>query len=434
MPGGQLRVLAVSSFLPSRTSGGRVRLRALLRGLARSHSVSLLSFRSPTEGEHPAPEDIGAEYDVQTVPNERIGISGGSKRVLQLRSLLSTRTFERLTYDGSAFQAAIDRKLAESSFDVVHIEGIQVAHFAFPHHIPVVLDEQNIEYDVLRRAASVTRSLPRKLFTRLNAEKLRVEEQRAWRTVDACAVPSPRDEAIVREAVPHVLTTVVPNGVDLEFFAPAGRPVRPRTILFFGQLGYYPNTDALEYFLQESWPAIKRSVASPRLVVVGPSAPPRIQRWASDEVEITGTVPDVRPYLEEAAVVIVPLRIGGGTRLKILEAMAMRKAIVSTTLGAEGLAVTDGEDILLGDTADAFAAQVKRVLDDGELGARLGGAGRRLVEDRYGWATSVRSLEALYRSAIAARLGVPDSADGEPSSDETAASASATPLWRARNA
>jgi len=432
VPRAPLRVLVVSSFLPSRTSGGRVRLRALIRGLARSNTVSLLSFRAPSE--HEDDLDTGAEYDVRTVPNERIGISGRSKRVLQLRSLLSTKTFERLTFDGEAFQAAIDRAVAEDSFDVVHVEGIQVAHFTFPRHIPVVLDEQNVEYDVLRRAASVTRSLPRKLFTRLNAEKLRLEEQRAWRGVDACAVPSPRDEAIVRAAVPHALTAVVPNGVDLEFFAPAGRPIRPRTILFFGQIGYYPNTDALEFFLQEIWPAVKRAVPASKLVVVGPSAPPQIQRWAGDDVEITGAVPDVRPYLEEAAVVIVPLRIGGGTRLKILEAMAMRKAIVSTTLGAEGLAVTDGEDILLGDTADAFAAQVRRLLDDDTLGAKLGAAGRRLVEERYGWATSVRSLEALYRSAIAARLGVPDPGDGEPSSDETAASATATPLWRARNA
>jgi glycosyltransferase involved in cell wall biosynthesis len=120
-------------------------------------------------------------------------------------------------------------------------------------------------------------------------------------------------------------------------------------------------------------------------------------------VIVTGEVPDVRPYLERAKVVIVPLRIGGGTRLKIVEAMAMAKPVVSTSLGAEGLAVTDGEDILLADDARAFADHVARVLDDGALAMSLGSAGRRLVERSYDWNASARQLEALYRSTLLSR-------------------------------
>jgi glycosyltransferase involved in cell wall biosynthesis len=194
---------------------------------------------------------------------------------------------------------------------------------------------------------------------------------------------------------------VVPNGVDLEFFTPSGLPVERGTVLFFGQIGYYPNTDALEFFLNDVWPLVRRSHSTARLVIVGPSVPPEIQRWAGDGITITGAVPDVRPYLERAEAVIVPLRIGGGTRLKILEALAMRKAVVSTALGAEGLDVTHGRDILLADDATSFAAEVGRVLDDAELGRTLGDAGRQLVSERYGWDVSVRSLERLYRSAIA---------------------------------
>ena len=424
MTGDALRILVVSSFLPSRTSGGRVRLRALVKGLARSHAVSLLSFGSPTADDDAAVRDLTQQgVVVRTVPNRRIAASRLAKRARQLRSLLSTRSFEWSTYDDASFQAAIDDAVVRSSFDVVHVEGAAMANFTFPPAIPVVLDEQNVEYDVLRRAASITRSIPRRLFTRLNAAKVRVEEERAWCVATACALPSARDEAIVRAAVPDALTAVVPNGVDLEFFAPGGRPRRPATVLFFGELGYYPNTDALHFLFAEIWPAVKRSVPAAELVVVGPSAPPAIQRLASKaaDARLTGAVPDVRPYLEAATVLVVPLRIGGGTRLKILEAMAMQTPVVSTSLGAEGLAVTDGEDILLANTADGIADRVSRVLRDGSLGARLGGSGRRLVEDRYDWTSSVRRLEGLYRSAMA-------------SSEDTASRAASTRLWRARKA
>jgi glycosyltransferase involved in cell wall biosynthesis len=380
---GPLKVLVVSAFLPSRTSGGRVRLRALVRGLARTHSVTLLSFLAP--GEERAEADEARLSEIHTVPNERIGLSGPAKRRLQARSFFSRHSYERLTYDGRAFQQALDDLLAHSRFDVVHVEGSAMAHLAYPAGLPVVLDEQNIEYDVLRRAASVTRSFPRKVYNRLNALKIRIEEERSWRSVDACAVPSARDESFVRRVAPRTLAGVVPNGVDLEFFTPVGMPVERGTVLFFGQLGYYPNTDALGFFLNESWPLLRRTHPSARLVIVGPSVPPEIQRWAGDDITITGAVPDVRPHLERAEVIIVPLRIGGGTRLKILEALAMERPVVSTALGAEGLDVTHGRDILVADSAASFAAEVGRVLD----------------EERYGWDVSVRSLERLYRSAIA---------------------------------
>ncbi len=396
-----LNVLVVSAFPPSRTSGGRVRLRALVRGLASRHAVTVLSFRSPHEGGIPADDVSGVE--IQTVPNERLGLSGGAKRRLQARSVFSRHSFERLAHDGGRqFQTALDRVLAHERFDVVHVEGSAMAHLDFPKGLPVVLDEQNIEYDVLQRSAAVTPSFPRKVYNRLNALKVRIEEERSWRAVRACAVPSPRDEVFVRRAAPRTLAGVVPNGVDLEFFTPTEAPPERGTILFFGEIGYYPNTDALGFFLDEVWPSVRRAHPSARLVIVGPSVPPQIARRASADVTIVGAVPDVRPYLGRAEVVIVPLRIGGGTRLKILEALAMRKAVVSTSLGAEGLDVAHERDILIADGAESFATAVGRVLDDPRLGQRLGDAGRSLIEERYGWDVSVRSLERLYRSAIAA--------------------------------
>jgi glycosyltransferase involved in cell wall biosynthesis len=397
---GRSRILVISSFLPSRESGGRVRLRALMRRLAESHSLSLLSYVPPTVASEVV-DEVRAQYDdVVTVPHDRL--ARGSKRALQLRSLLSTRSFERLAYEGRSFQAALDRILERSRFDVVHVEGCAMANFTFPADVPIVLDEQNIEYDVLRRVASVTRALPRRIYNYLDYLKLRSEEERAWRAVDACAVTSSRDESFIKRVLPGAHTAVVPNGVDCEFFTPTSRPIERGTLLFFGEMGYYPNTDAMLFFIREVLPLLRRARRAVKLVVVGPSAPHAIRQLASWDVVVTGPVDDLRPYLQAAQVVVVPLRLGGGTRLKILEAMAMGKPVVSTRLGAEGLDVTHEGDILLADGADAFATEVQRVLDDDDLAQSLGRAGRMMVESRYDWKASVRRLEALYETAMLA--------------------------------
>ena len=275
-----------------------------------------------------------------------------------------------------------------------------MAHYEFPEGVPVVLDEQNIEYDVLRRVVSVTGALPRKLYNYLDYAKLKREEERAWRAVAACALTSSRDEDFVRRVLPGARTAVVPNAVDLQRFAPTAGGADRGSLLFFGEIGYYPNTDALHFFLRDVLPRLRRSHPSIRLVIVGPSVPKAIQRYASADVIVTGAVADVRPYLEAARAVIVPLRVGGGTRLKILEAMAMAKPVISTRLGAEGLGVTGGRDILLADDPASFADQVRRVLDDADLATQLGSAARRMVETEYDWKTSVRKLEDLYEAAI----------------------------------
>src|SRR5207244_3313106 len=205
------------------------------------------------------------------------------------------------------------------------------------------------------------------------------EEERAWRAVAACALTSSRDEDFVRRVLPGARTAVVPNAVDLQRFAPTSDGADRGSLLFFGEIGYYPNTDALLFFLRDVLPRLRGSHPSMRLVIVGPSVPKAIQRYASADVIITGAVADVRPYLEAARAVIVPLRVGGGTRLKILEAMAMAKPVISTRLGAEGLGVTGGRDILLADDPASFADEVRRVLDDTDLAAQLGSAARHTL-------------------------------------------------------
>jgi glycosyltransferase involved in cell wall biosynthesis len=272
----------------------------------------------------------------------------------------------------------------------------------------LILDEHNIEYDIVRRTAISTREIDRKLYSELNWRKLRAEERDAWRRFDGCTVTSSRDEALLLRDVPSARTAVVPNGVDVPFFSAYSAQVPDEmSLLFFGTVRYHPNLDGLLFFLREVMPRLKARYPTVKLRIVGPSVVPEIAARAGDDVEVVGLVDDVRPYIARATVVIVPLRIGGGTRFKILEAMAMGKAAVSTVVGAEGIAVRDGEDILLANDAVHFARQIGRLLDDAALRERIGAAARRLAERDYSWDASVArledfSVELLARQARAA--------------------------------
>jgi glycosyltransferase involved in cell wall biosynthesis len=411
-----LRVLVVSPYLPSRTAGGSVRIHGLVTSLAASCSVSILAFAQGADGNVAVAPEIRKRCEaVVVVPNEYRGIAGRRKRALQLRSLLSPRSFERVVHERAAFQVALDELCERMSFDVVHIEHCFMAHYRFPPTAARVLDEQNVEYDIRSRTLAVIRPGARKVYDYLNHLKLRAEEQGSWRDVDACAVTSPRDLAMIRSAVPGARTAVVPNGVDTEFLSPGADRRVPGTILFFGTLSYYPNHDGLLFFLRDVMPMVRRLHPSARLEIVGASPPAELRRFEAADVTFTGFVDDVRPHLARASVVVAPLRIGGGTRLKILEAMAMAAPVVSTSLGAEGLAVTHGREVLLADTAETFAAEVVRVLRDDGLGIALGSAGRRLVETSYDWRASARALEALYRRAIPAH-GLARQAEAVPAS------------------
>ena len=266
-----------------------------------------------------------------------------------------------------------------------------------------LLDEHNIEYDIAWQTARAGGSAARRAYSAVNGRKVRDEELQAWTRFDGCTLTSARDQGLLLGDAPETRTAVVPNGVDLDLFQPCARPRDPATLLFFGAVDYYPNTEGLLFFLNEVMPRLRATIPRVRLCIVGRRPPDSILARRRPDVEITGAVDDLRPYLERAAAVVVPLRIGGGTRLKILEAMAMGKAVVSTSLGAEGLDVVPERDLCIADDAAGFAEQIGHLLDEPERADRLGVAARRLVESRYGWAASVARLKAFYEEVLDAR-------------------------------
>jgi glycosyltransferase involved in cell wall biosynthesis len=415
-----LRVLFVTPYLPSPPRfGGQRRLHGLISGLAASHEVSVLSFFDAREDQEASLRATRAYCRrVVMVPNRRRDAGWADKRLLQLGSLLLPWSYERLIHRGRTLTLALDDMVSTDAYDVIHFEFSHMAvHLSGAGGRPersspatrsapgpvLLLDEHNIEYDVVRQTAVAGGSVARRAFSAIDWRKVRAEERRAWTRLDGCTLTSACDEGVVRSHAPEIRTAVVPNGVDLDFFRPRGGPRDAGTLLFFGAVDYYPNTEGLLFFLDHVLPRLSARVPRARLCIVGRRPPAAILARRGPGVEITGAVEDIRPYIERAAAVVVPLRIGGGTRLKILEAMAVGKAVISTSLGAEGLDVVPGRDILIADDAEGFAAQCARLLEDPGLADRIGAAARGAVEARYGWGASVERLSAFYAEVLEAR-------------------------------
>jgi polysaccharide biosynthesis protein PslH len=349
--------------------------------------------------------------EVILVPNPYVW-EGRVKRLMQLRSLVSTQSFERLQLAVPAMQRSLDQVLRAKRFDLVNLEftflGDRKLRQAPPgERLPsLVVDSHNIDYDLARQYACASGSLVRRLYAEANWRKLRREELRTYRNADGVYLCSAVDEQRLLDEVPGIRTTVIPNAADVEYYKP--RPTDPppdgRTVVYFGLLSYLPNIDGVIHFVRNIWPRIAEVHPDARCKIIGGRPPPSLLALAGPRIELTGFVADLRPHLAAAATLVVPLRLGGGTRLKIVEGMAMGKAIVSTKLGAEGIEAVHGRDILIEDQPAAFADAVNRLLTDPSLAARIGQSARQLAVERYAWSGAARALEGFYRRILEAGL------------------------------
>jgi polysaccharide biosynthesis protein PslH len=380
----------------------------LMTQLARRHDLTAVML---VGDEFDAEESRRAMHaycrDVVLVPNPNAR-NGLAKRLLQLRSLASTRSFERWQVTVPALQRGLDRVLRTNRFDVVNLEFSFLGHCDLRQAPPgerlpsLVVDSHNIDYDLAKQYARAGSSLARRLYAGANWRKLRREELGTYSDADGVYLCSAADERRLLDEVPGARTAVIPNAADVDYYQP--RPTDPppdgRTVVFFGLLSYVPNVDGVIHFVQDIWPRIAAAHPEARCKIIGGGAPLSLLALAGPQVELTGFVPDLRPHLAAAAAVVVPLRLGGGTRLKIVEAMAMGKAIVSTTLGAEGIKAVPGRDLLVEDPPAAFAAAVNRLLAEPDLAVRIGQSARQLAVERYAWSGAARALEDFYRRIL----------------------------------
>lgn len=393
-----MNILIISAQFPyPPRSGFAMRVYQLARGLAARHRVTLLSYATSHERDGVAA--LANELTVRAVDRDPMSIH--SRRFGQLRSVAGLHPYYCRATCSRQMQRTIDELLAERTFHLVQLESSYLCGFTFPRGTKVVLDEHNIEYEVFRRMSEGERSLPRRAFNRLEYLRFRRFERQSWNRIDGCVVTSEREAEIVRAHAHQTPVAVVPNGVDLDYFRPAKTEPQPQTAVFNGILTYRPNLDAAYHLVQEVWPRVLKRCPNAKLTLVGRGYPSDLRDLRRGGVVVGGEVPDIRPYLRQAAVVAVPVRIGGGTRLKVVEGLAMGKAIVSTSLGCEGLSVRDGQHLLIADDADTFANQMVHLFANRTARAELGRAGRALVERDYSWSLAWERVQALHQSVAA---------------------------------
>jgi len=372
-----MRIAVVTHVMPyPADSGTRIRVARIVAALQRRHDVTVVSLE---------PGDTAGAATALGVP---VAVHPARAR----RGLAPVGVAPETT-------AAVWRAVRDWRADAVHVQGtFGAAATALDRarpEVPAIVDEGCVYHLSYRRAAALAPTPLRRARGLLRTWRLRRFERALARRADAVVAVSSDEAAVVRTLAPATRVVVAPNGVD----ATALRPSPPGdAVLFVGLLGYAPNRDAMTWFARDVLPRL--GADGPEVLVAGREPGPELQRLAgaSPRLRLLGFVPDLAPLYARAGVFVNPMRGGGGTRLKMLEAMAAGKAVVSTTVGAEGLALTPGRDVVIADTAGAFADAVRALLADRAEAARLGRAARALVEERYAWDVCLAPLEALYAS------------------------------------
>ncbi|MBI4759040.1 MAG: glycosyltransferase [Chloroflexi bacterium] len=412
-----MRILFLTPGLPyPPNKGTSIRNYNLIKQLSARHEVHLLSFVWSEEELAWLPALRECCQSIETVMAPRRGFP---RRALSV--FLSPLPDMALRLPSPEFRAKLAVMLGREPFDLVQVEGIELAQYGLDlingdisliHPAPSsVFDNHNAEYVLQQRAWEIDRRYPLRwagaLYSFIQWRKLRAYEAMVCRSFDKVIAVSEADRNALHRIVPQVDIAVVPNGVDCALFssqvpadaypAPESRIKHEASLIFTGTMDFRPNIDAVTWFCQEVLPLIKKDIFHVHFYIVGKSPPPEVRRLGEDPaVTVTGYVDDVRPYMIHSRVYVVPLRMGSGTRLKVLQAMAMGIPVVSTTAGAEGIAARPGEDILIADDPTTFAQQVVSLLNDEERRKKMAARGRALMEASYDWAVIVPRLERVY--------------------------------------
>lgn len=406
-----MKVLFLSQVVPYPPHGGVLqRGYNLLRELGRQASVRLLAFVHP---------DVLPTDDLVQESRAALGTfcesveyfplwpkaSAAHKAAALAVSAASSAPFSVIAHRSAAFQTRVTELLRTVPFDLIHADTLALDQFVGANgSVPSVVTHHNIESALMERRAQVETRWLAKRFLAREAAKLRSYERAASPAFDVNIVVSLRDESALSAMVPGIRTAVVPNGVDTEYFQPDASQESP-ALVYTGGMNMFANRDAVMWFLDEIWPLVHARVPDVRFFAVGQDPPKELAAFAARDprVVVTGYVSDIRPFVRQSAVYVVPLRVGGGTRLKVLDAMAMGKALVSTSIGCEGLDVRHDEHLLIADTPEDFARATIGLLGDPRRRLELGRAARSVVERLYSWPVVGRTLLEAYGHAIAAR-------------------------------
>ena len=386
--------------------GGKLRTWHVMRHLAARHEITYLSFCDPGQ---PAADHEGMSAvcaDLHTVA--RTDPAKGTARFYldAARYLVDSVPYGVAKYRSPTFRNMLAGLLEQRRFDAIVCDFlVPIVNLPAQLPCPALLFTHNVEAEIWRRHAEhATNPLSRYLLGQQWRRMLRFERDALARFDLALAV-SEIDRDTFQRLYPDALQTpahVVQTGVDTTYFVPSAAPVRRAHLVFTGSMDWLPNEDGMQYFVRDILPRIRQVEPDATLSIIGRAPTPAVTRLALDAgIEVTGRVDDVRPHIAAGAVYVVPLRIGGGTRLKIFEAMSMGKAVVSTTVGAEGLPVTPGRNILLADEPARFAQAVVHMIRDVDARRSLEIEARRIVVERYDWSAVAEDFEDALERVVA---------------------------------
>jgi sugar transferase (PEP-CTERM/EpsH1 system associated) len=392
-----MRILLLTQVVPyPPDSGPKIKTYHVLRYLAQRHEVHLVSFTRSEVERAQAQALCTLCRSVATVPLRR---ARARDLGALLRSLTSGRPFLIERDESAAMRRAIAEVLDRHPIDAVHADQISMAQFAVDLPVPLrVLDEHNAVWTIVRRSAASEGWGPRRLLAEWEWRRLRAYETDMCRRFDRVTVVSDADAAALALAGPPEALDIIPIAIDTDDLAFTPRPAEARHVLSLATMFYPPNIEGVGWFARAVFPRIRQAHPATRFLIVGSRPPASIRRLATADsgIVVTGYVADLEPLLRQSAVLVAPLHAGSGMRVKILEAFARGIPVVSTTIGAEGIAVQPGEHLLIADDPADFAAAVSRLLARPSEAARLAAAGRRLVEQRYDWRTALRGLDRIY--------------------------------------
>ena len=395
--------------------GGKIRTYQMLRAINAKHPITYLTLDDGAAA--PDARERALEYAsaVETVPFS-VAPRGSLRFFAELAgNLLSPLAYSLARYEVAAFRERVRAHLVAGDTDLVVCDfltpWVNMPSDVSAFGVPVVLFQHNVEAEIWRRHAEVASNPVSRWYFGLQHARMAHYERAACRAADHVVAVSEHDARIFRERYGVTSVSDVPTGVDIQYFDPAPFAARvPGRLVFTGSMDWMPNADGITWFTEQVWPRVRAAKPDATFTVVGRNPPAAVQALATpgSGIEVTGSVPDVRPYLGAGSAFVVPLRIGGGTRLKIYEAMAMECPIVSTTVGAEGLPVKHEEHLRLADEAADFAAQCVELLDRTELAHAMAQRAARYVRDNFGWdAVADHFVASCLAAAPAARSTTP---------------------------
>lgn len=393
-----MKILMLTPYLPyPLLSGGQTRSYNLIKNLFSKHEITLFSL-------------IKDEEERQFVPE----LKKYCRKVAVFKRSMTPWTFRNLVL--TAFgpypflvirnlapeeREAIKKELNQAKYDLIHAETFYVMPHIPKTKTPVLLVEQTIEYLVYKHYVEEQSPFYLRPILWLDVFKLKYWESHFWQQAKKVVVMSDSDRVEMNKLVRGLDIDIVPNGVDQTYFSLKKRQEDfPPKVLYVGNFAWLQNVEAVEVLVNKVWPKIKKEINEAKLWIVGMNMNNYVRSLKSDDIEISERMPDIRDAYQRAGVLVTPIKGPGGTRLKILEAMASSLPVVTTSVGAEGLGVTRGKEALIEDDLDALAKQAVRVLQNRDLAKKLGVAGRRFVEDNYTWRQSAKRLDKIYKEVV----------------------------------